>query len=448
MVENLIIFGTLVSSTGLNSLEVVPGYLIIEDGKIIRKGTSREFVKLEAQDAFRGFHIIKLQSDQFLMPGFVDCHTHGPQFPNLGLGLDRPLLEWLEKYTFPLESQFAATEYASNVYSQVVRRLLTNGTTTACYFGSLDLGGTMELVKSAVNLRQRALIGKVSMNMKNQSGYYNDTEREVDDSTKFVEKVLAFDNDLISPVISPRFALSCDNELMKKLAELAAKYNCHIQSHISENVEEVNEVLRQNPGCVNYAEVYDKCAILTNKCIMAHAVHLTDAEIDLLKIREVGIAHCPASNTRLRSGLCPVRKLINHGLRVGLGTDVSGGDSASILDAIRRTMDVSTHLELQHGLHRAINWKEAFYLGTLGGAKALSLDHKIGSLEVGKEFDALVINVFATGGPIDNHPNTLEATSNEYNEGLVQRFLYTGDDRNITQVYVKGHLVKNGWTVV
>ncbi|XP_048007261.1 guanine deaminase [Leguminivora glycinivorella] len=436
-----VFLGSIVSSATYKDLSFA-GYLATENGTITKLGSREEYNSLQQSGAFTDYKTITLKADQLLIPGFVDCHTHAPQFPNLGLGLDRPLLEWLDKYTFPLESQYKDVEFAAKVYDKVVQRLLTNGTTTACYFGSLHLEGTIELAKTVLKHKQRALVGKVSMNLKNDAGYYNETAEELEQVEKFVQTILSYKDDLVQPVISPRFALSCDEPLMTGLAKIAQKYDCRTQSHISENLKEIEYVLEINPSCTSYSEVYDKSQILNNKCIMAHAIHLTDAEISLLVSRGVSLAHCPASNTRLRSGLCPVRKYRQHGLRVGLGTDVSGGDSASILDAIRRSMDVSTHLDLQAGGDHGISWKEAFYLATMGGAEALNLEDKIGNFQVGKELDALLIDVYAAGN-IDRHEYSVDKTEEERITSLLQKFVYLADDRNIVQVYVKGELVKD-----
>ncbi|XP_013139749.1 PREDICTED: guanine deaminase isoform X3 [Papilio polytes] len=442
--EKVVFVGTIVSSSALDRLNILKGFIAIENGKIIKIGSIEELSTNFSKELL-DFEKVILNENQLLIPGFVDCHTHAPQFPNIGLGLDRPLLEWLDKYTFPLESKYDDVNFAKSIYRQVVQRLINSGTTTACYFGSLHLEGTLALVDSAIEHGQRALVGKVSMNIKNDAGYYNDTAKELNDVECFVQKVLEHKNDLVHPVVTPRFAVSCDAALMTGLSDIANRYGCRIQSHISENREEIKHVLNINPGCTSYSEVYDKSHILNNKCIMAHAVYLREEEMCVLLSRGVSVAHCPASNTRLRSGLCPVRALIEAGLTVGLGTDVSGGDSSSILDAMRRAMDVSTHLEMLDTTsvtRAALNWREVFYLATLGGAKALRLDDKIGNFEVGKDFDAQVIDVFANGGQIDSYEYTMEGNEHYRVLQLLQRFIYLGDDRNITQVYIKGRKVK------
>ncbi|XP_026735338.1 guanine deaminase-like [Trichoplusia ni] len=441
--KNIVFVGILASSDSLEKLKINYGYIAIEQGKITKTGSIKEFERLAESGTFSGYQIIKLSANQFIIPGFVDCHTHAPQFPNIGLGLDRPLLEWLAKYTFPLEKRYKDTEFAAKVYDQVVQRLLRNGTTTACYFGSLHVDGTLELVKSAIKHHQRALIGKVSMNKENDAGYYNNTKQELADVETFVKSVISYQNELVEPVVTPRFAVSCDKELMDGLSEIANKYNSKIQSHISENLSEIEYVLQTNPDCKSYGDVYNKSQILNNRCIMAHAVHLTDEELTLLSAKGVSVAHCPASNTRLKSGLCPVRRIIDSNITVGLGTDVAGGDNASILDAIRRTMDVSTCLEMQGRPKYSLNWREAFYLATLGGAQALNLGDRIGNFDVGKDFDALLVDVYAKGSQIDQFAGALEKTDDEHAVELLEKFIFLGDDRNIVQVYVKGNLVKD-----
>lgn len=250
-------------------------------------------------------------------------------------------------------------------------------------------------------------------------------------------------------------------DLMKQLAQLAERYNLPIQSHISENLEECKFTLELFPGHANYAEVYDTAGLLTNKCIMAHGIHLSDEEVTLFATRGVSVSHCPNSNNNLKSGMCDVKRLISNNVRVGLGTDVSGGNRISILDALRTALDVSQHLNIikkqlvqgtgrvtenaeENSKYEPLDYKQALFLATLGGAQALSLDDKIGNFLVGKDFDALLIETYT--GPTDEFdlPQVLTAKLSEEEkfQQLLQKFIYTGDDRNISKVYVKGQQVK------
>jgi guanine deaminase len=251
-------------------------------------------------------------------------------------------------------------------------------------------------------------------------------------------------------------------DMMKKLAELAKTHNLPIQSHISENLDEIKFTLELFPGHKNYAEVYDSAGLLTNRCIMAHGVHLEDEEIELFAKRGTSVSHCPHSNTNLRSGLCDVKRLMAGGLNVGLGSDVSGGNRISILDAIRAALDVSHHLNFMkkqnvlgtgevavnkeaNSQYEPLNYKQALYLATLGGAKALAIGDITGNFMIGKSFDALLIDTF--GGAVDHFelPKVLTENLSAHDkfEKLLQKFVYTGDDRNISQVFVNGRQVKS-----
>lgn len=272
--------------------------------------------------------------------------------------------------------------------------------------------------------------------------------------------VQSLDSDLVTPVITPRFAITCSMKMMEQLSRLAEKYKIPIQSHISENLDEIKFTLEIFPGHKNYAEVYDTAGLLTNKCIMAHAVHLEDEEIKLFAKRGSSVSHCPNSNTNLRSGLCDVKRLLAGGVKVGLGTDISGGNRISILDAVRAALDVSHHLNFmkkqnilgtgqvssneENLKYEPLSYKEALFLATLGGAQALGMDDKIGNFLVGKSFDAILIDAYE--GIVDNFKMPKELTENQTKEDkfekLLQKFVYVGDDRNILKVFVNGRQVK------
>lgn len=268
-------------------------------------------------------------------------------------------------------------------------------------------------------------------------------------------------SDLIKPIITPRFAISCSMDLMKDLAGLAKRFDLPIQSHISENIDEIKFTLEIFPQCKTYAEVYDAAGILTNKTIMAHCVHLKDEELKLFALRGTSVSHCPASNTNLQSGLCDVKRIIMNDVRVGLGTDVSGGNRMSILDAIRSALDVSHHLNFikkqnvigtgevankseDNSKYEPLNYKQAIFLGTLGGAQALNLDEKVGNFLIEKDFDALLIDIYSGCQDEFDLPKKLteKLSADEKFQQMIQRFIYNGDDRSILHVFVQGRQVK------
>ncbi|XP_001606359.1 guanine deaminase [Nasonia vitripennis] len=380
-------------------------------------------------------NVKRLENGQFLIPGLIDGHIHAVQLPNLGLGYDKPLLDWLSTYTFPLEKKYEDAKFADRVFDAVVKRTLKMGTTTACYYASLHGKASLILAEKAAIHGQRALVGKVNMNNCPAEDYCESSQdASIQDTEKFIEEVDNINNPLVRPIITPRFALSCSLELMKNLAQLARTKNLHVQTHISENKEEIQAVKDIFPEFSSYAEVYDAAGLLTKKTVLAHGIYLSDNELNIIHDRKSAVIHCPSSNTCLKSGLCDVRRLQAANVKVGLGTDVSGGNLPSILDVMRAALQVSTHLSLEKPGYDPLNYKDVFYLGTLGGAEALDMNDKVGNFKPGKEFDALVIDLAAPNSVLDN---LQEYTLDE----KLQRLIYSGDDRNVVEVYVSGHRV-------
>ncbi|XP_011300609.1 probable guanine deaminase isoform X1 [Fopius arisanus] len=430
MMETVLFVGPVVHTKKEGMIEILDeAAVLIKDGKIMSVGEASSSLDVKADK------IIHLQDGQLLIPGFIDCHIHAVQLPNLGIGYDRCLMEWLEKYTFPLERKYSDVEFANRVYDTVVEQTLNAGTTTACYFASLYGKSSVILAEKASKYGQRAFIGKVNMNAPRDDGYCETTEESLQATTEFINDISNIDNPLIKPVVTPRFALSCDMDLMKGLAKLAEDKNLLIQTHVSENLAEIEICKKMYPECSTYVSVYEEAGLLTKKTVLAHGVHLEDSELEILKNRKTSIIHCPTSNTCLRSGLCDVKRLKSKGINVGLGTDVAGGHSVSILDVMRSALQVSTHLAFFKKGYEPLNYIDVFYLATLGGAKALAIEDQVGSFEPGKQFDALIIDTNKPNGPLNN-------LSEWTIEEQLQRFIYSGDDRNISQVFVAGHQVK------
>jgi len=292
-------------------------------------------------------HLVRLKDGEFLMPGFIDTHTHAPQFPIMGTGNQFTLLEWLNTLVFPMESEFndKNLEFAEKAYKSVVGRVLDFGTTTCCYYGSLHLQSTKILADIAHAYGQRAFIGKCNMDTKSLPGGYDYVEPSTEESIESTLELISYIRDLsfqpgqealVQPVLTPRFALSCSQKLLLRLGLLAASEpKLRIQTHISENEDEVVATLQRFQGAKSYAGVYDMYGLLGPNTILAHAVHLTKDEVKLIKDRGAGISHCPTSNFNLNSGIAPVGYFLDRKVKVGLGTDVSGGYSPSILNAIQ-----------------------------------------------------------------------------------------------------------------
>nr|XP_057927267.1 guanine deaminase isoform X1 [Doryrhamphus excisus] len=434
---SLVFRGMFIHATQKEAVQVMEDALLGVDagGKISFIGEGKELDRLSETFGFSPSAVIQLKQHEFFMPGMVDTHIHASQYSYAGTALDMPLLDWLKNYTFPVESEFKDLTFAQKVYTQVVRRTLRNGTTTACYFATIYTDSSLLLGHIANDLGQRALVGKVCMDQNNSVNYYKESLQEsLEETRRFISQLLAKKYALVKPVVTPRFVLTCSGALMGQLGQLAKNNNLHIQSHISENVEEVKIVKELFPDCDSYTDVYYKHNLLTNKTVMAHGCYLSDEELALFRETGASLSHCPNSNISLCSGMLDVCKVLRHKVKLGLGTDVAGGYSASMLDAMRRAMDTSKILTIQDPKHETLNFEEVFRLATLGGSQALSLDDQIGNFEVGKDFDALRVNVAVPDGPID-------VIQHEKPKIILEKFLNLGDDRNIVEVYVAGKKV-------
>ncbi|XP_034025892.1 guanine deaminase [Thalassophryne amazonica] len=429
--------GTFIHSTPQTALHILEDALlgVNREGKIAFFGKGEKLEELAQNFGFSPSEVIQLGKYEFFMPGMVDTHIHAPQYSFSGTGLDLPLLQWLNTYAFPAESLFKDLKFARRVYTQVVKRTLRNGTTTACYFATIHTDASLLLGQIADNLGQRAFVGKVCMDRNNSVKHYKETTQESEQETRrFIAELLDKKYRLVKPIVTPRFAVSCSRALLEQLGEIAKNNNLHIQSHISENPEEVKLVKQLFSESKSYSQVYHKYNLLTDKTLMAHGCFLSDEELELFREMGASLSHCPNSNISLCSGLLDVRKVLKHKVKLGLGTDVAGGYSASILDAMRCALQTSKILTLQKPQYVRLTFEEVFRLATLGGSQALALDDHTGNFEVGKDFDAIRVNVAAVGGPID-------LFQQEEPKVLLEKFLMLGDDRNIVEVFVAGKKV-------
>lgn len=397
--------------------------------------------------------IIILDHGNFIIPGFVDCHTHAPQYVNCGLGLDLPLLDWLETYTFPSESLFREPTFARKAYHAAVKRHISFGSTTCCYYATIHLESTKVLVEVIKELGQRAYVGKVNMDRNSPD---NLREESAEQSLKETEDLIKYmladrsdhtDSGRIKPIITPRFVPTCSDELMSGLSKLSNDYNVSIQSHLSENTGELEWVKSLYPDIANYARVYDKFGLLKHNTIMGHGIYLSEDEIKLLKSRGTSIAHCPNSNFSLTSGICQAKKLVKkYGLKVGLATDVSGGYNPSMIDAMRVAIMASKALSISQNstgskneevFDHTLSTENAFYMATMGSAEALGDGQIIGSISKGKRFDAVCIDLSGFFGADYEHADTSINLRKSF-----ERLVYLGDDRNIKKVWVNGLQIK------
>jgi guanine deaminase len=345
-----------------------------------------------------------------------------------------------------MEASLSERAKAEKVYTRCIKRTLSNGTTTASYYATISVPSTNLLADLCLSYGQRAFIGRCCMDSDLSPDFYRDVSAEsaIADTRATIAHVHSIDpkNELITSILTPRFAPSCSSDLMHKLGALQKETNLPVQTHISENPNEVALVKSLFPEHDSYKAVYDNHGLLGPKTILAHAVHLSEAEVDLVKARDAKISHCPASNSAITSGTAKVRWLLNKGVEVGLGTDMSGGYSPSILEAVRQASLVSRHVAMDGPEEAKLSIEEVLYLGTRGGAKVVGLEDKIGGFGVGMEFDAQLIGLGEdVGVEEESDPGPVDIFGWENWEERVAKWVFNGDDRNTKAVWVKGRLV-------
>lgn len=379
------------------------------------------------------------------MTDISDTHIHAPQYPNAGIFGKSTLLDWLNTYTFPMEASLKDLEKARKVYSTCISRTLSHGTTTAAYYATIDVASTNLLADLCLSAGQRGFIGRCCMDSDQQPEWYRDesSEKAIADTKATIEHIKSIDPDyaIVSPIITPRFAPSCTRPTMHSLGDLAAKTGLPIQTHISENKGEIELVKKLFPEFDTYTDVYDHHKLLTSKTILAHAIYLSEEEASLIKKRDAKVSHCPVSNSAITSGVARVRWLLNKGIDVGLGTDMSGGYSPSVLEAVRQASLVSRHVALVEGDEAKLSVEEVLYLSTKGGAKVVGLEKNVGAFEVGMDWDAQLIGLRMVGDEKEGDERPVDIFGWETWDDRVAKWVYNGDDRNTLAVWVKGKLV-------
>ena len=359
-------------------------YLVCANG--ISKGVFRELPEEYAALPLLDY------SGKLVIPGMVDLHIHAPQYAFRGLGMDMELLDWLKTYTFPEEAKYADLAYADKAYGIFSDRMKRSATTRASVFATVHRGATIFLMDKLEAAGLASYVGKVNMDRDAPDDLREPgAEYSAFDTFGWLNAIQGrYENTL--PILTPRFLPSCSDALLTELREVREAYDLPVQSHLSENPGEVELVHRLFPKAAFYGAGYEHFGLFGGHCrtVMAHCVYSSPEEIDLIKKNGVYVAHCPASNMNLASGIAPVRKYLNLGIRVGLGSDVAGGESESIFRAITNAVQVSKlYWRLADQSCPPLSFEEGFYLATLGGGEFFG---RVGSFDAGYEFDAVVLD--------------------------------------------------------
>lgn len=397
------------------------GFIIVQNGKILDL-----YKNLPSE--YQNFEVIDF-SNNLIIPGMNDLHCHAPQFRNLGMAMDKELIPWLDNYTFPEEGKFKSIEYSDKVYKDFIKEVWRHGTTRIAVFATVHKESSIRLMDLFKQSGLGALVGKVNMNINCTDDLLEDTEKSISDTEYILENYYNAD-ELVNPIITPRFIPSCNSELLKSLGDLAIKYNVPTQSHLSENLGEIDWVKQLQPESEFYGDAYNRFNLFgQTKTLMAHCVYSCDKELELMKKNNVFAVHCPNSNLNLGSGIMPVRKFLDNDINIALGSDISGGHDLSIFKVMVNAIQCSKLLWVNSNKQvDFLTLSEAFYMATKGGG---SFFGKVGSFEKNYDFDALVLD-----------DSNLNPESYSLIERL-ERFIYIGDDRNIIHRYVRGEEISD-----
>ena len=443
--------GTVIHSANASTLEVLTNALLVisEAGliQLLQPDIPPDQVTSILASNYQTTNIpVKyLTPTQFIIPGFVDTHNHAPQWPQRGLGRGLSLLDWLERVTFKHEARFADPDYAVNMYGKCVNGMLKQGITTAAYYGSLHGEASRVLGRVCVERGQRALVGRCNMT-REAPGWYcenGNTEEVLQETRQFMKDMQVVEGEsggLVRAVLTPRFAISCHEEILRGLGDMA---KCEfpdspIQTHFNEAVDEITYTKKLFPHYRTETQLYESFGLLTDRTILAHAIYLEPDEFTRLQTLNCGIAHCPIANTTIGPFMiAPVREYLRRGMKVGLGTDSGGGYSSSMLEVMKMAFVVSNaQFTTTGGRDEVLSIEEGFYLATMGGASVCGFQDRVGNFATGKEFDALLVDtaVDEVMAPVEEEDGV---------RVMLEKFLMTGDDRNIVQVFVRGRVVKD-----
>ncbi len=370
--------------------------------------------------------------DKLILPGFIDLHIHFPQTEMIA-AYGAQLLEWLNTYTFPIESKFKDKDYARRIASFFLDELLKNGTTTALVFAAVFPESAEAFFEEAERRNLRMIAGKVMMD-RNAPDYLRDTaQSSYEDSKRLIQ---AWHNKgRLLYAVTPRFAATSTQEQLQLAGKLLEEFpDVYLHTHLSENVKEVEWIAELFPQSQGYLDVYDQAGLVKPRSVFAHGVQLTDAEFQRMSAAKAAIAFCPTSNLFLGSGLFRIEqaKSATHPVHVGLGTDVGGGTSFSMLQTANEAYKIA-QLRQQN-----LSAFKALFLATLGGAKALYLDDVIGNFDPGKEADFIVLDLRATPLMALRNQAPLAASLKELAEQVFSTMIL-GDDRAIHATYILGN---------
>ena len=412
------------------TLDELDGLIVVDEaGRLVRAERWQEGVAPDALDL----------RPMVVIPGLVDLHAHLPQIPNAGLGSGLDLLTWLDRYIFPLERAYDRG-VAERQAPAAFRAFAAAGTTTVVAYTALWADSTDAAFAAAEAHGIRAVIGKVMMDRIT----YDDgiapneiLETSLRQSDELASRWHGTDGGRLRYAFTPRFAVSCSADMLRESAALAAHHGAYLQTHLSEDDGEIDEVRRLFPEAADYLDVYDRAGALGPRTILAHAIHLSEREVERIVDSGSRVAHCPASNLFLSSGLMPLGAYRAAGMTLGLGSDVAAGPEMSLFTVMRagavtqRVLELTGRADRSHAAH-GVEWLR---LATLDGARALGLEADIGSLEAGKEADLVAIDPRLTT-PLPGDEPPLQSA-----DDVMSRLVFRPHPDMVRGAWVRGRLL-------
>ena len=417
---SFVLHGNIIDSESPERLRVAAdSYLVCEEGRCTG-------VFSALPERFSGLPLTDF-GDRLILPGMTDLHLHAPQFAFRGLGLDLELLDWLNAHTFPEEAKYADLSYAALAYGQFVDCLRRSATTRAVVFGTVHPAATTLLMELLEASGLVSYVGKVNMDRNALPGVLEETtEESVRETIRWLDGC-RFEH--VRPIITPRFTPSCTDELMAELGKIARERGLYVQSHLSESTNEIAWVRELSPGCARYWETYDKFGLWKNHTLMAHCVHSDDEELRAMREHGVVAVHCADSNINIISGVCPVRHLLDAGVRVTLGSDIAGGAQLAMNKVVTMSIRASKMRRILDGWQGDfLTVEEGYYLGTTAGHRYFGAG---GGFAVGDKLHAIVVD----DGDLPEPTRPLSV------QERFERALYMMHRHNITAVYSDGRLV-------
>ena len=411
--------GNIVYSGSREDLVQFPdSYIAVQDGIV-------EGIYPKLPEKFAGIPVTDY-ADDVIIPAFSDLHVHAPQYPQRGTAMDALLHDWLHSYTFPLESRYADLEYARAVYDAFVEDMILHGTMHAVVFGTIHREASGCLIERMEKAGLRALVGKVNMDMDSPEYLCETVEESLRETEAFLEQYMS--NRTAKPILTPRFAPTCSQELMNGLGTLAKKYGTGLQTHLVESKWEAAQAKADFPDVSCDTQIYEKAGLMENgPVVAAHFIFPSEEDIRILKAHGGYAVQCPDATINVIAGIMRNSDLAARGVNLALGSDIAGGHKIGIYTQAAKSVQLSKIREFYEPEgNRAIGFEEAFYMATKQGGEIFG---KVGSFEKGYRFDAIVID--ALEDPF------MKLTTQQ----VVERFCYCGTKENTIARYLGGERI-------